>query len=134
MVHPACLSPGVPTLLPFRPAFSAAHAVMRLAAPLATLALVAGCVPPPQPLPAMPPHASRQPYPPIPALRVEPEPPRLPGAEYVWQPGHWQWDGVAYRWEPGRYVLRHIVGGGTWRHGEWVWTRGGWAWEPGGWR
>ncbi|PZP47220.1 MAG: hypothetical protein DI601_04460 [Azospirillum brasilense] len=124
--------------MPSRPAFPAAWSTMRLparlVASLTVLTLVAGCVPPPPPPPAMPPHASRQPYPPVPVLRVEPEPPRPPSAEYVWQPGHWQWDGVAYRWEPGHYVLRHVVGGGAWRHGEWVWTRGGWAWEPGGWR
>lgn len=72
----------------FRPAFSAAGAMTRLAAPLGIVTLLAGCVPPPPLPPEVPPHASLQPYPPVPALRVEPEPPRPPSAEYVWQPGH----------------------------------------------
>src|SRR5215471_8147130 len=33
-------------------------------------------------------------------------PPPAPAPTYVWQPGHWSWNGLQYFWEPGKYVER----------------------------
>jgi hypothetical protein len=68
---------------------------------------------------------------PIPPPRIETVPPP-PSAAYVWQPGHWHWNGFRYVWVPGRYVLRQA----GWRHwvdGHWVLRGGAWVWVPGHW-
>ncbi|MFB9968708.1 hypothetical protein ACFFMP_00930 [Pseudoroseomonas cervicalis] len=52
---------------------------------------------------------------------------------YVWQPGHWQWEGRAYEWVAGRWILRPVHGA-EWVHGRWVWGNAGWTWLPGHWR
>jgi hypothetical protein len=39
--------------------------------------------------------------PPPAPLAETPPPPPFPG--YVWDPGHWTWDGSQYVWEPGKY-------------------------------
>lgn len=78
------------------------------------------------------PALAQPPYPPVPPPRYEPVPRPPPGA-YVWQPGHWRWNGVQYVWAPGRYVARrpHY---GVWVSGRWVFVHGGWVWRPGHWR
>lgn len=87
---------------------------------LAGLALVvAGCVVEPA-----------NPYPPVPARRVEVIPP-APARTVVWQPGHYQWNGGDYVWIPGRYITRN---GGHWERGHWQRAGGGWAWAPAHWR
>src|SRR5262249_30416384 len=52
-------------------------------------------------------------YPPAPSIITAPNPPPPPQAEtpppvpspsYVWEAGHWSWNGVQYIWQPGRYV------------------------------
>ncbi len=80
--------------------------------------------------------AGAQPYfrafPPPPPLRREIVPPPPPGP-YVWQPGHWQWDGHGYFWAPGHYVRRRP----HWRRfhpGHWVRRPRGWVWVEPGWR
>jgi hypothetical protein len=88
-----------------------ARTALLQASVFATLALaVAGCVV--QPVNS---------YPPVPEPRAEVIPPP-PQPNLVWQPGHYQWDGRAYRWEPGRYINRPY---GT------HWVRGHWAPEGG---
>ncbi len=75
--------------------------------------------------------------PPMPAA---PPPPRVevvpgaPGARYVWEPGHWHWNGVRYVWIGGHYVMRH-PGWGRYVPGHWVWRArfGRWEWEPAHW-
>jgi hypothetical protein len=79
--------------------------------------------------------AVAQPAPPavIPPLRAEPPPPPPPDRRYVWEAGHWHWDGVGWEWHPGRYVLRR-VGWHEYVPGEWVLRHGGWVWVPAHWR
>src|SRR5579883_1261835 len=65
--------------------------------------------------------------------RYEPPPPPAPPGRYVWEPGHWQWNGVRYVWVPGRYVVR----GPRYAHyvpGRWVFRGGAWVWVPAHWR
>ncbi|WP_419896597.1 hypothetical protein [Roseomonas sp. USHLN139] len=74
------------------------------------------------------------PYPPVPELRREaPLPPPPMPERYVWQPGHWHWNGAAYEWIGGRWILRPVRGA-EWVHGHWAWGNAGWAWVPGHWR
>ncbi len=74
--------------------------------------------------------AEAQPYPPLPPPRYEALPPP-PGGAYIWQPGHWRWNGYQYVWFPGRYIPRgpyaHFVPG-HWalRYGQWVWIPQHW--------
>lgn len=79
----------------------------------------------PPPGPGYPPPGRPPGYPPIPPPRYEPVPPPPPGA-YIWQPGHWVWDGRAYVWAQGRYVPRrhyreYVQGRWELRGGRWVW-------------
>ncbi|HTW72510.1 MAG TPA: hypothetical protein VME47_21705, partial [Acetobacteraceae bacterium] len=76
----------------------------------------------PPPMPAAPPPP-----------RVEVMPAR-PGPRYVWEPGHWHWNGVRYVWFGGHYVLRH-PGWGHYVPGRWVWHPrwGRWDWVPAHW-
>lgn len=75
--------------------------------------------------------AEAQGYPPIPPPQYERAPPPPPGA-FIWQPGHWRWNGYRYVWFPGRYVPRgphygHFVPGHwSMRHGQWVWVPQHW--------
>jgi hypothetical protein len=76
--------------------------------------------------------AEAQGYPPLPPPPYEPPPPPPPGPTYIWQPGHWRWNGYRYVWFPGRYVVRgprygHFVPG-HWamRYGQWVWVPQHW--------
>jgi hypothetical protein len=73
------------------------------------------------------------PYAPVPPPRAEPVPPP-PGTRYVWEPGHWHWNGREYIWIAGRYVetrphYHH------WVEGRWVWSprQGRWIWHPAHW-
>jgi hypothetical protein len=68
----------------------------------------------------------------IPELRPEGPPPPPPGERYVWQPGHWHWNGRDWVWIRGHYVVRaagwHEFVPGHWgnRGGEWVWIPAHW--------
>jgi WXXGXW repeat (2 copies) len=69
-----------------------------------------------------------------PPLRYEAVPPPRPGA-YVWEPGHWHWNGVQYVWVEGRYVPRHPHRPyAQYTPGRWVWNGGAWVWQPSHWR
>jgi hypothetical protein len=68
-------------------------------------------------------------------------PPPAPGPTYVWEPGHWYWNGVQYQWQPGRYVAKptttatYTPGHCEQRPEGWVWVGGAWnygAQRPGG--
>lgn len=69
------------------------------------------------------------PYPTPPPMYREAVP-RQPSRHVIWQPGHWQWNGVGYVWVRGQYVKvrpqQH-----RWVQGHWRQSRGGWQWvEP----
>jgi len=67
---------------------------------------------------------------------VAPPPPRAenmghPRDGYVWAPGHWEWNGRAYRWVSGGWIVEH-------RRAHWVadqWEPMGsqWRYVPGHW-
>ena len=60
-------------------------------------------------------------YAPIPEPRFERVPPPR-GDRFLWQPGHWHWNGYRYVWFPGIYIDRRP----TYHH----WSEGHWAWAP----
>jgi hypothetical protein len=80
---------------------------------------------------AFAPSAFAQGYPPLPPPRVEVLPPP-PGARYIWQPGHWVWNGRAYAWIGGRYIIRraayreYVPGHWADRYGRPVWVQPYW--------
>ncbi|HTP82092.1 MAG TPA: hypothetical protein VMQ11_04060 [Alphaproteobacteria bacterium] len=70
--------------------------------------------------------------PPAPVTEAVPAPPG-PAERWVWQPGHWRWNGREYVWAAGHYVERPR------RDAEWVpphWQErgGGWVYVEGRWR
>jgi hypothetical protein len=94
-------------------------------------AVIAACVLGSAAPAAFAPPAFAQGYPPIPPPRVEVVP-VAPGARYVWEPGHWVWNGRAYVWIGGHYVIRraayHEYVPGHWgvRFGRPVWIEPFW--------
>lgn len=68
----------------------------------------------------------------IPTPYDEGPPPPPPGRRYVWEPGHWHWDGVGWEWHRGHYVIRR-VGWTRYVPGQWVLRPRGWVWWPGHW-
>jgi hypothetical protein len=72
------------------------------------------------------------PYGPIPPPRYEVVPPP-PSAQYIWQPGHWHWDGYRYAWVGGHYVIRqpHYA---AYVPGRWEHHGPNWVWVPAHWR
>src|SRR6267378_105916 len=32
--------------------------------------------------------------------------PPAPSPSFVWEPGHWYWNGVQYQWQSGRYIAK----------------------------
>jgi len=52
------------------------------------------------------------------------EQPLCPGADYLWVPGYWDWDGDDYFWVPATWVLAPEPG--------FFWTPGYWAWGGNG--
>ena len=90
-------------------------------------------LPPAQPVATM---VALSPGPPPPARsELVPPPPQGVGP-VVWQPGHWQYSGIAGRewsWQPGQYVPPP-VGQTTWVPGRWIQQpTGGWTWLEGHW-
>lgn len=68
----------------------------------------------------------------IPPDQTEPPPPPPPGPRYVWEPGHWHWNGLAYVWVRGHYVIR----GAAWHRfvpGHWGPRGGVFVWIPAHW-
>ncbi|MDR3525474.1 MAG: hypothetical protein P4L66_15395 [Acetobacteraceae bacterium] len=74
--------------------------------------------------------AHAQPYQPVPELRREPMPPPRPG--FLWEPGHWRWDGRAYFWVRGHWIEarphyhRYIPGHWDRRGPNWFWVEPHW--------
>jgi hypothetical protein len=83
-------------------------------------AALAGCV-----------AAVPNPYPPIPPLREEVPPPRR-GAEEVFVPGHWHWNGRDYEWIAGHWTAQP-AGMARFVPGRWVARHGAWEWIPAHW-
>lgn len=71
------------------------------------------------------------PYPPIPPLRAEVQPPRTRLGE-VFVPGHWHWDGREYQWNPGHWTVQP-VGMARFVPGRWAARGGNWEWIPAHW-
>ncbi len=71
---------------------------------------------------------------PPPPVRVEevPPPPAAHPESFVWQPGHWRWDGRDYEWHPGHYE-RRPARTAYWVAPEWVERQGRWVFRPGHW-
>ncbi len=70
-----------------------------------------------------------------PEIRVSRPPPPAPGSPevYVWQPGHWHWNGADYMWRAGHYEHRPSATA-HWVAAEWVAKpNGSWAFHPGHW-
>jgi hypothetical protein len=69
--------------------------------------------------------------PPPPRVERIPPPPGPPSA-YVWDRGHWHWNGNRYVWSPGHYV-RAVRPGARWVPGHWARRDGRWFWIDGHW-
>ena len=73
------------------------------------------------------------PYATVPPPRAEVVP-RAPGERFVWEPGHWHWNGARYVWVGGHYVERrahyreYVPGRWVWspRFGRWEWVGAHW--------
>jgi hypothetical protein len=73
------------------------------------------------------------PHPPVPQTPAEqvPAPPPSP-VVLIWQPGHFDWNGVGYVWIPGQWVDR--AGHGTlWQDGYWRRSGETSVWVPAHW-
>ena len=70
--------------------------------------------------------------PPAPVAEVVPAPPG-PREVWVWQQGHWRWDGREYVWQPGHYVERPQRGA-EWVPPHWQERCGNWVFVAGHWR
>jgi hypothetical protein len=66
-----------------------------------------------------------------PALPVY-EPPPLPAAGYLWQPGYWDYGPDGYFWVPGTWV-EPPQPGLLWTPGYWGFVNGAYAWNAGYW-
>jgi tetratricopeptide (TPR) repeat protein len=75
-----------------------------------------------------PPH-----YLPVPAYlpQTMPKPP-IAAEPLMWQPGHWDWNGIKYIWTTGQYVPA-AGHGNRWRPGWWSPRLEGWTWQPPRW-
>jgi hypothetical protein len=58
--------------------------------------------------------------------------PVIPAPGYIWTPGYWAWNGVAYYWVPGTWVLPPYYGA-LWTPGYWGWVGGVYAFHAGYW-
>ncbi len=70
-----------------------------------------------------------------PPAPVAEEVPAAPGAPemWVWQPGHWRWNGREYVWTAGHYVERPRREA-QWVPAHWQERGGGWVFVEGHWR
>lgn len=89
--------------------------------PALCLLLLAGCA------------AAYPTHPPVPPIRAEQVPTPPPSqAVLIWQPGHFDWNGVEYVWIPGEWVDR--AGHGTlWQDGYWQQSAQTSQWIPAHW-
>ena len=70
--------------------------------------------------------------PPPPRYESVPPPPRGAVELFVWQPGHWHWDGRDYDWKPGHYEKRPAKTA-EWVAHAWVARGNQWVFVPGHW-
>jgi len=82
--------------------------------------------------PLYPPAAPSIVVPTAPPAPQPENPPPAPSPTYVWEPGHWSWNGVQYFWNPGKYVERPTVSA-TYVPGHWERYTNGWVWYDGRW-
>jgi len=99
---------------------------------LAVLTL-SGCVerrPPPPPPPAAVVYVPAAP--PAEVVEVMPAPPDQRPI-WIWQKGHWRWDGRQYVWHPGHWAERppHVA---EWIAPHWESHANGWFFVEGHWR
>ncbi len=73
-------------------------------------------------------------------IRVGPPAPREeviiaapgPREQFIWDPGHWRWNGAEYVWDGGHWIKRPharaewVPAHWTQRHGQWVLIEGHW--------
>ncbi len=59
-------------------------------------------------------------------------PPPPPAPTYVWDPGHWTWDGTQFGWDAGKYIEKPQVSA-SFVPGHWEQNPNGWAWVPSQW-
>jgi hypothetical protein len=78
---------------------------------------------------------SSAPTPPPPPMSELVPPPPPSAVPMVWQPGHWQYNGVSgngWNWQAGQYVA--VPQGATaWVPGQWQQQATGWVWREGHW-
>jgi hypothetical protein len=84
---------------------------------------------PPAPPPVSSPVAFAPSPPPPPVVETSPPAP-LP--TYVWEPGHWCWNGLQYHWQPGKYVAKPTATA-TYKPGHWEQRPEGWVWVDSEW-
>ena len=77
------------------------------------------------PAPPPPPSSSADLAPNPPPSPEGETPPPAPPPTYVWEPGHWYWNGVQYHWQPGRSVAKPTTTA--------TYTPGHWEQRPEGW-
>jgi hypothetical protein len=58
--------------------------------------------------------------------------PVIPAPGYIWTPGYWAWNGVAYYWVPGTWILPPFYGA-LWTPGYWGWVGGVYTFHAGYW-
>jgi hypothetical protein len=68
---------------------------------------------------------------PAPQTEVPPPAP-APAPSYVWEAGHWAWNGLQYIWQPEKYVEKPTVSA-TFVSGDWEEHPNGWFWVQGHW-
>ena len=85
--------------------------------------------PPAPPPPVSLPAAFAPSPPPPPEVEV---PPPSPSPTYVWEPGHWYWNGVQYHWQPGKYIAKPAATA-TYKPGHWEQRPEGWVWVASEW-
>lgn len=73
-----------------------------------------------------------RPPPPLRNEEIPPPPSGGPAEVYVWQRGHWHWDGHEYVWKPGHHERRPATTA-TWVPPEWVAHEGRWVFKAGHW-
>jgi hypothetical protein len=70
--------------------------------------------------------------PPPPQMEIPTAKP-MPGDEYAWRPGHWEYvDGAGFRWSGG-YWIRKPAFTAVWKPDFWIHHTYGWALVPGHW-
>ena len=102
-----------------------------VAAALVGAGLLTGCAetpPPRERIVVEERYVARRPPPPVREVIIEAPGPR---ERFIWDPGHYEWDGYDYHWSPGHWIERRA---GHWVPAEWVETSRGWRFRPDHWQ